>query len=73
MRLSEAGRLLAGALELDWAVRCGLQVRWDEVSYPDFVRLRILQEERHKKEVEDIERDRDQQERDRKWAQRRGK
>lgn len=50
------GRVLKRALDLDWARRVGIQLRMSEVSYHEFLILRLLQEERDKFEKEDMER-----------------
>lgn len=56
LQFTEAGRLVRAALELDWATKCGIQIRMEDVSYPEFLRLRMLAEERQALEAEQAER-----------------
>ena len=64
MECSQQGKYLNAALAIDWAVRCGLQVRMDEVSYREFLRLRVLAEEKQVLEKEIIDRDREKSRRE---------
>jgi hypothetical protein len=56
LQFTEAGRLIRDALDLDWATKCGLHLTLADVSYPEFLRLRVLQEERQDYELEEFER-----------------
>lgn len=62
LQFTEAGRLVRSAMEIDWASKCGIQIRMEDVSYPEFLRLRMLAEERQKFELEERERQRQQAE-----------
>jgi hypothetical protein len=43
---SPKGRLIQQTLTLDFALRAGMTVTLEEISYPEFLLLRILTEER---------------------------
>jgi hypothetical protein len=64
MELSEPGRHIKAALHLDWALRCGLTVPLSEVTQREFLRLRLLFEERQKREAELAERDNEKRKRE---------
>ena len=45
---STAGQLIARVIDLDFALQAGVTVRLDEIPFPEFLRLRLLSEERNK-------------------------
>lgn len=49
------GRRFIAVLELDFALRVGFNVNLDEVSCIDFGLLKLLDEERHRYEKEEID------------------
>ena len=71
--LSEPGRVLTSALQIDGGLRCGLQVGLDDVSYAEYLRLRILFEERKLHEIEEMKTQREEHEREQEQAIRRGR
>ena len=48
------GQLFQVTVDLDFAIQAGIQVRLSEISYPAFLLLRQLAEERSKFEQEQI-------------------
>jgi hypothetical protein len=51
---STAGRLIANAIDLDFALQAGVTITLAEISYPEFLLLRYLAEERNKYQEEQI-------------------
>jgi chromosome condensin MukBEF MukE localization factor len=52
---SAAGRLIQQTVALDFALRAGVHVTLGEISYPEFLSLQCLVEERQRYEREMIE------------------
>jgi hypothetical protein len=52
---SPGGRLISLTVDLDFALRKGIAVKLEEISYLEFRLLALLAEERDKYEVEEIE------------------
>lgn len=61
VQFTSAGQLVSAALDLDWATNCGLHVTLSDVTYTEFVCLRILEEERERYRKEQQDRERMQQ------------
>ena len=55
---SPGGRLISLAIDLDFALRKGITVKLEEISYMEFRLLAMLSEERDKYEVEELEKQR---------------
>lgn len=53
---SDAGRLIAHVVDLDFALQAGVTVTLAEISYPEFLLLRSLAEERNKYHEEEMKR-----------------
>ena len=43
---SAAGQLIQQTIDLDFALQAGVSIGLDEITYPEFLRLRLLTEER---------------------------
>jgi hypothetical protein len=43
---SAAGQLIQQTIDLDFALQSGVSIGLDEITYPEFLRLRLLTEER---------------------------
>ena len=52
---SAAGRVIFNVLELDFALQAGLTVTLDQLSYPEFLVLRVLNEERVRLQKEELD------------------
>jgi hypothetical protein len=57
---SPGGRLISVVIDLDFSIQTGIPVRLDEITYPEFLVLRQLNEERQRFEVEEMKRARSQ-------------
>jgi hypothetical protein len=55
---SPGGQLISLTIDLDFALRKGIAVKLEEISYLEFRLLAMLSEERDKYEVEELEKQR---------------
>lgn len=53
---SRAGQLIAATIDLDFALQMGVTVSLCEITFPEFLRLRLLSEERNKFHEETMKR-----------------
>jgi hypothetical protein len=51
---SPAGRWIAQSIDLDFALQAGIQISLAEISYPEFLLLRFLAEERNRYQEEEM-------------------
>lgn len=49
------GKLIGQTIDLDFALQAGVTVSLNEISYPEFLLLRFLNEERHRYHAEKTE------------------
>jgi hypothetical protein len=56
---STGGQLISLVIDLDFAIQLGMDVPLSQITYPEFLMLRQLSEERHKFEAEEQKRARD--------------
>ena len=52
---SPLGQLIGQAINLDFALQAGITITLSEITYPEFMLLRLLAEERQKHHQEEIE------------------
>jgi hypothetical protein len=55
---SPAGHLISVVIDLDYAIQTGIPVGLDQITYPEFLALRQLTEERNRFESEEIKKSR---------------
>jgi len=67
---SGRGVVIQAAVDLDWAIRCGLQVTLRDVTYMEYLLLRQISEERANYEKEMMKREQEKAQRE---TQRRGR
>jgi hypothetical protein len=51
---SPCGRLISRVIDLDFALRAGMNISFDQVDYPEFLILRQLFDQRDQWETEEI-------------------
>jgi len=52
-KATAAGKLIAHAIDLDFAMQAGVTVSLKDITYPEFLLLRYLNEERHRYHAEE--------------------
>jgi len=52
--MSPEGQLIQVVVDLDFALQAGVAIRLADIPYPEFLLLRVLMEERSRREIEEV-------------------